>query len=88
MSDIELKLNGRAYSLACDAGGEARLSEVAAEVERRLAELLSVHGPVGDDRLLLMVAIQLADELMDRTAERDEAVARIPAPRVRKTTVP
>ncbi len=84
MSNIALTFNGRAYHLACDPGEEDRLSRLAADVQARLAALAAEHGPVGDDRLLLMAAIQLADELLDRTAERDEALARVPAARSRK----
>jgi cell division protein ZapA len=84
MTEVALTLNGRAYRLACDPGDEERLAMLAAEVQQRLSALLAEHGPVGDDRLLLMAAIQLADDLLDRTTERDEALSRIPAPKVRK----
>jgi cell division protein ZapA len=84
MTDVALTFNGRAYRLACDPGEEDRLALVAAEVQTRLAALLAEHGAVGDDRLLLMAAIQFADELLERTTERDEALARVPPPKVRK----
>ncbi len=84
MTEVALTFNGRVYRLACDPGETDRLVLVATEVEKRLTDLLAEHGPVGDDRLLLMAAIQFADELLERTTERDEALARVPPPKVRK----
>jgi cell division protein ZapA len=84
MTEVILTFNGRTYRLACDLGDEPRLALLAAEVQQRLGVLIAEHGPVGDDRLLLMAAIQLADDLVDRTAERDDAIARLPPPKVRK----
>jgi cell division protein ZapA len=84
MTEVALSFNGRVYRLACDPGEEDRLALLAGEVQQRLSALLLEHGQVGDDRLLLMAAIQLADELLDRTAERDDAVSRLPPPKVRK----
>ena len=47
--------------------------------EQRLQNLVAEHGPAADDRLLLMAALQLADDLFDRTSERDDAVRRAEA---------
>ena len=76
MEDVVVTINGRGFLLACADGGEARLAEVAAEVSRRLDALTVEHGPLGDDRLLLMLAVTLTDELLDRTAKRDTASIR------------
>jgi cell division protein ZapA len=76
MTDVVLSFNGRAYRLACAAGEEDRLVLLAQHVKDRLEALHAEHGDVGDDRLLLMAAIELADDLYDRTTERDAAVLR------------
>ncbi len=84
MTDVALTINGRTYQLACDPGEEERLALLADEVQQRVAALVAEHGAVGDDRLLLMAAIQLADDLLDRTTERDAALARASPQKARK----
>ena len=79
MADVVLSFNGRAYRLACAAGEEERLVLLAGHVRERLVALHAEHGDVGDDRLLVMAAISLADDLYDRTTERDAAIARAEA---------
>lgn len=79
MTDVVLSFNGRAYRLACAPGEEERLVLLARHVKDRLEGLHAKHGDVGDDRLLLMAAIEIADDLYDRTTERDTAVGRADA---------
>jgi cell division protein ZapA len=79
MSDITLAFNGRTYRLACAPGQEDRLLALARDVKARLEAMLAEHGAVGDDRLLLMLAVELTDRLWDAEAERDSAIARADA---------
>ena len=79
MTDVVLSFNGRAYRLACAPGEEDRLVVLAQHVKARLDALHAEHGDVGDDRLLLMAAIEIADDLLDRTTERDAALTRADA---------
>lgn len=65
MGQITITLNGRSYKLRCGDGEEARLLELAAHVEGRLGQLKAEFGPVGDERLLVMASIMIADELFD-----------------------
>lgn len=95
MADVTLHFNGRGYRLACAPGEEARLDMLAAALSARLEALVEQHGQVGDERLLLMAALQYADEAEDlrrlvETADRRSTskgelrMSAKPEPRTRK----
>lgn len=65
MGQVTITLNGRSYRLTCGDGEEARLLQLAAHVETRLNKLMSEFGQVGDERLLVMTSLMVADELFD-----------------------
>lgn len=69
MGQVTVTLNGRTYRLRCGEGEERRLVELATHVSERVEGLAAEFGQVGDDRLLLMAALLIADELWD-TRER------------------
>jgi len=68
MGQVAVTLNGRTYTLRCADGEEARLIELAAYVTQRAESLAGEFGPMGDDRLLFMTALLLADELWQARA--------------------
>ena len=68
MGQVTVTLNGRAYRLRCGEGEEARLIELADMVRDKLTPLVQEFGQAGDDRLLLMTALLMADELLDARA--------------------
>jgi cell division protein ZapA len=55
-------VNGRAYTLNCDEGEEDHLKGLAALVNEKVRELLGQVGQVGDQRLLLMASLLIADD--------------------------
>ncbi len=59
---VNVMVNSRAYTIACDDGEEDHLKALAAEVDSKVQELLGSVGQVGDQRLILMAALLLADE--------------------------
>ena len=65
MGQVSVTLNSRSYRLACEDGEEARLVELATHVKERVDALTTEFGQVGDERLLLMAALLIADELWD-----------------------
>lgn len=69
MGQVSITLNNRTYRLACEDGEEARLSELARDVKARVERLSREFGHAADDRLLLMAAVLIADELMDLREE-------------------
>ena len=60
---VNVMVNSRAYTIACDEGEEDHLRELAGRVDQKVKELLGSVGQVGDQRLLLMAALLIADEL-------------------------
>ncbi len=59
---VNVMVNGRAYTIACDDGEEEHLKGLASHVDSKVRELLSSVGQVGDLKLLLMAALLIADE--------------------------
>ncbi|HXC56013.1 MAG TPA: cell division protein ZapA [Rhizomicrobium sp.] len=59
---VNVMVNSRAYTIACDDGEEDHLRELAVHVDGKVKELLSSVGQVGEQRLLLMAALLIADE--------------------------
>jgi cell division protein ZapA len=60
---------GRSYRLGCDEGEEKRLEELAASVDGKIAAMRSSVGEIGDQRLVVMAAIEIADEAADARAK-------------------
>src|ERR1700749_508846 len=59
---VNVMVNGRAYTIACDDGEEVHLKELAAHVDAKAREVLASVGQVGEVRMLLMAALLIADE--------------------------
>jgi len=59
---VNVMVNNRAYTIACDDGEEDHLRSLAGHVDVKVKELLASVGQVGDQRLLLMAALLIADE--------------------------
>jgi cell division protein ZapA len=65
MNFVNVTIGGRQYRLACEEGQEARLTKLAIDLEDLVAQLRGKFGEVGDQRLVVMAALTLADELID-----------------------
>ena len=72
---VNVMVNNKAYTIACDDGEEAHLRQLAAIVDAKTRELLSSVGNVGDTRLLLMAALLIADEHHGGKIEADHHAA-------------
>jgi cell division protein ZapA len=66
---VNVMVNNRAYTIACDDGEEEHLKELAAHVDVKAREVLASVGQVGDTRMLLMAALLVADEHHDLAAK-------------------
>lgn len=65
MGQVTVTLNGRSYRLLCDDGDEQRLLTLSTMLQEKLEALVSQFGQAGHDRLLVLAALLLADELLD-----------------------
>ena len=63
MAKADIRIRGRSYSIACTPGQEMRVQRLAEQLDARLASISSAVGDIGDDRLLLIAALALMDEL-------------------------
>ena len=80
MAQVSLRINGYAHALACADGEEEHLKAMGAEIDRRIATLRQAGLSGGEARMLVVAALQLADELDEaRRALADAGVA-APAP--------
>jgi len=69
MGQATITINGRTYRMKCGDGEEERLLALADIVRRRVDSLAGEFAAAGDSRLLLMVALMLADELMEAQSQ-------------------
>ena len=65
MANINVKINSRTYQVACNDGEEKHLLELADLVEKRVQQLVSSVGQIGEARLLVMAGLLLSDELTE-----------------------
>lgn len=72
MADVAINFNGRSYRFACGDNEVQRLEEIAKYLTGKLEALTREHGNIGDERLMLMAALFVADELFDARADIDE----------------
>lgn len=79
MAQVTIKINGYAYTVGCEDGQEDHLQAMAAQIERRIADIKALGGQSGESRLLVLAALLMADELHDVTAEMRTLRAGAPA---------
>jgi cell division protein ZapA len=65
MAQVTITINGRNYPVACNAGEEGRIGELARYVDGKVKAFAKEIGAVGEARLLLLTALVLADELAE-----------------------
>jgi cell division protein ZapA len=83
MAQLAVTIAGKVYRVACDEGEEARLGDLAQLVDAKISGMRSRFGEIGDQRLIVMAAITLADEWSEaneRVRELEAEVARLKAP--------
>lgn len=67
MAQVTVTVGGRPFRMACADGEEEHLEGLARLVDDRIGELRSSFGEIGDQRLTVMAAISIADELSEST---------------------
>jgi cell division protein ZapA len=78
MAQIELKIGGNAYTVACRDGEEAHLTKIAEIVDGKAHDARKALGSVSEVRQLLFASLLLADELDE--ARKGGGAAAAPAP--------
>lgn len=72
MGQINVTLNGRAFRLECGEGEEDHLFELANYLGTHVEAMRQKFGQVGDDRLIVMASLVVADELWDLRRQIEE----------------
>lgn len=80
MPSVSMTINGRSYRMACDDGQEEHLMALGAQLNGTIDDLRRAFGEIGDQRLIVMAAITLADELSemrDRVRKLEESMNKL-----------
>lgn len=67
MAHVTVTILGRQYRMACEDGQESHLERLARDLDQRIDQLRGSFGEIGDDRLLVMAALTISDELDEAT---------------------
>jgi cell division protein ZapA len=65
MAQVSVTINGRVYRMACEDGQEAHLQGLAQRLEDTIHSLRGSFGEIGDQRLTVMAAVMVMDELSE-----------------------
>ena len=65
MANVNVKFNNKDYLLSCDDGQEENLEKLANHLDSKYSELKNNLGNIGENKLLLITAIQMVDDYFD-----------------------
>ena len=65
MANVNIKFNNKEYLLSCDDGQEENLIELSSHLDLKYNELKKNLGNIGENKLLLITAIKMADDYFD-----------------------
>ena len=65
MANVNIKFNNKDYLLSCDQGQEENLKKLAKHLDSKYGELKKNLGNIGENKLLLITAIQMVDDYFD-----------------------
>ena len=65
MANVNVKFNNKDYLLSCDDGQEENLKKLAKHLDAKYDELNKNLGNIGENKLLLITAIQMVDDYFD-----------------------
>jgi cell division protein ZapA len=85
MAQVNVTINGRHYRMGCEDGQEEHVAKLAQEIDDRIELLRGTHGEIGDQRLTVMAALTVADELTEsarRIRRLEEEIAALQDARV------
>lgn len=80
MAQVTVTIAEHVYRVACGEGEEAHLQGLARQIDERIENLKRNFGEIGDQRLTIMAAITIADELAEanrRIAELEVAIVNL-----------
>jgi cell division protein ZapA len=63
LAKADISFRGRNFSIACAPGQEKRIQRLGDQLHDRASQISAAVGDIGEDRLLLITALALLDEL-------------------------
>jgi len=87
MAHVSVTIDNRKFRLACNEGEEQRIESLAGMIDGKINELRGSFGEIGDNRLVVMAALTIADELMEARVETAAALKRFEASEAKVGTV-
>jgi len=79
LSQVNVTINGRQFRMACEDGQEGHLMKLAKDFDDRIEKLRSNFGEIGDNRLIVMAALTVADELSEINGKLQHVEAELAA---------
>jgi cell division protein ZapA len=76
-TQVSVTIAGHAYRMACAEGEQARLQGLARQIDERIEMLRRNFGEIGDQRLIIMAAITVADDLAEARSQISALEAQI-----------
>lgn len=79
MGQVTVRVNGYGHTIGCKDGEEAHVLELVSRIEAKTKLIRSMGGQFSEARMLLHVALLLADEASDMQMEMARLSANAPA---------
>jgi len=72
MANVSIKFNGKDFLLSCDDGQEEHLEELLSHLNQKFSSLKNNLGNIGENKLLLITAVQIMDEYFETKKKVDK----------------
>ena len=72
MANVNIKFNGKDFLLSCDDGQEEHLEELLTHINQKFTDLKNNLGNIGENKLLLITAVQIMDEYFETKKKVDQ----------------
>ena len=74
VANVDININGRVFTVACDEGQQDRVRELAGILDSRARLLASQSAPgaIGETHLLVLAGLMLADELTEARGSTEQ----------------
>jgi len=79
MAAVVVAIAGRTYRMSCEEGEEQRIEELARYVESKIQSMRESFGEIGEQRIIVMAALAIADEATDARAKAQATETEIAA---------
>jgi cell division protein ZapA len=75
MPQVLVNIDNRSYRLSCNPGEEAHLAALAKFIDGKVGEMHGSFRDIGDQRIVVMAALSVADELFETRRKLEERAA-------------